>query len=324
MKKIIGFALSLMILFLIVPFGSSSAYSGGALDGKVLQIGTSFTTNTSSTDLITDGDEGTSITVAPGQYVWYAFNSGELAKITHYQLKASGTTLDIKYVRLDGTSAVYHSTPISTGVKTSHNSTYNDIVKVGFQNTGSTAINVFEFDLFVIFQETVPAAPSSLIAIGMNDAIQLSWNPVSNATNYSIKRSIIAGGPYEVIATNITGTSYLDSNVVHGETYYYVVSAQNTVGNSGDSNEASAKLITLGRGILTITMSNGLEKEYDLSIPEINAFIDWYDAKDVGSGPAKYKFIKTWNKGPFKTRTEYVIFDKILTFDVDEYDVVTP
>lgn len=67
-------------------------------------------------------------------------------------------------------------------------------------------------------------------------------------------------------------------------------------------------------------MTNGLEKEYDLSIPEVNTFIDWYDAKDAGTGPVKYKFVKTWNKGPFKTRTEYVIFDKILTFNVDVYE----
>lgn len=45
------------------------------------------------------------------------------------------------------------------------------------------------------------------------------------------------------------------------------------------------------------------------------------DAKDAGTGPAKYKFVKTWNKYPFKARAEYVIFDKILAFDVDEYEV---
>ncbi|QJD87600.1 bacterial surface protein [Cohnella herbarum] len=78
------------------------------------------------------------------------------------------------------------------------------------------------------------------------------------------------------------------------------------------------------RALLTITMTNGLEKEYDLSMAEVNAFISWFDAKDAGSGPAKYKFVKTWNKGPFKSRAEYVIFDKILTFDVDEYDVTSP
>jgi N-acetylneuraminic acid mutarotase len=75
------------------------------------------------------------------------------------------------------------------------------------------------------------------------------------------------------------------------------------------------------RAILVITMTNGLEKEYDLSMAEVNAFIQWYDDKDQGIGPAKYAFIKTWNMGPFKARTEYVIFDKILTFEVGEYDI---
>ncbi|BBI32662.1 Kelch repeat-containing protein [Cohnella abietis] len=79
-----------------------------------------------------------------------------------------------------------------------------------------------------------------------------------------------------------------------------------------------------GRALLTIYISGGQIKEYDLSAAELNAFITWYDTKDAGTGPAKYKFIKTWNKGPFKARTEYVIFDKILTFDVDEYDAVNP
>ncbi|WP_219640644.1 discoidin domain-containing protein [Cohnella sp. CFH 77786] len=79
-----------------------------------------------------------------------------------------------------------------------------------------------------------------------------------------------------------------------------------------------------GRAIITITMVNGLEKEYDLSMDEVNSFIAWYDAKAAGTGPAKYAFTKTWNKGPFKARTEYVIFDKILTFNVDEYNPITP
>ncbi|KKC49547.1 galactose oxidase [Paenibacillus sp. D9] len=66
-------------------------------------------------------------------------------------------------------------------------------------------------------------------------------------------------------------------------------------------------------------MVNGLEKEYDLTVQEVSAFIAWFDTKDAGTGPAKYAFNKTWNKGPFSERTEYVIFEKILTFNVDEY-----
>ncbi|MNC51032.1 hypothetical protein D3C75_1003070 [compost metagenome] len=79
-------------------------------------------------------------------------------------------------------------------------------------------------------------------------------------------------------------------------------------------------LVDNGRAILTIYLTNGTEKEYDLSMTEVNGFIDWYDQKDAGVGPAKYAFTKTWSKGPFIKRTEYVVFDKILTFNVDEYE----
>ncbi|WP_270619779.1 bacterial surface protein [Paenibacillus macerans] len=79
-----------------------------------------------------------------------------------------------------------------------------------------------------------------------------------------------------------------------------------------------------GRAILRITMLTGLEKEYDLSMQEVNAFINWYDTKDAGSGPSKYAINKHKNNiGPFNKRTDYVIFNNILTFEVNEYSAVT-
>lgn len=76
------------------------------------------------------------------------------------------------------------------------------------------------------------------------------------------------------------------------------------------------------RAILLITMTTGLEKEYDLPMSDITSFLNWYDARDAGTGPAKYSINKYGNnKGPFSKRTEYVIFDKILTFEVNEYSI---
>ncbi|MFB5763845.1 hypothetical protein [Paenibacillus medicaginis] len=75
------------------------------------------------------------------------------------------------------------------------------------------------------------------------------------------------------------------------------------------------------RAILVITMVNGLEKEYDLSLSEVNSFIDWYDAKDAGSGSSKFAIDKHNNNiGPFKSRIDYVIFNNILTFEVNAYN----
>ncbi|MFJ2043888.1 discoidin domain-containing protein [Paenibacillus taichungensis] len=74
------------------------------------------------------------------------------------------------------------------------------------------------------------------------------------------------------------------------------------------------------RAILVVTMTTGLEKEYDLPMSDVNAFLIWYDARDGRTGPAKFAINKySNNKGPFSKRTDYVIFDKILTFEVSEY-----
>ncbi|MFD1461852.1 hypothetical protein ACFQ5D_10610 [Paenibacillus farraposensis] len=74
------------------------------------------------------------------------------------------------------------------------------------------------------------------------------------------------------------------------------------------------------RAILTVTMDNGFDKEFDLSKKELNAFIAWYDAKDAGRGPSFFAIDKhNNNKGPFSNRKDYVIFNKILTFEVSEY-----
>ncbi len=76
------------------------------------------------------------------------------------------------------------------------------------------------------------------------------------------------------------------------------------------------------RAILTITLVNGTEKEYDLPMSEVESFLNWYDQRDAGRGPGSYAIDKHENnKGPFKNRKDYVIFDKILTFEVNEYDV---
>ncbi|EPD88670.1 MULTISPECIES: PQQ-binding-like beta-propeller repeat protein [unclassified Paenibacillus] len=75
-----------------------------------------------------------------------------------------------------------------------------------------------------------------------------------------------------------------------------------------------------GRALLVITLMNGTEKEYDLSMKEVNQFITWYESKAKGTGPVSFAINKhDNNKGPFKQRNDYIIYDKIITFEVNEY-----
>ena len=56
-----------------------------------------------------------------------------------------------------------------------------------------------------------------------------------------MKRSSTSGSPYDVIATNLSVTSYIDTDgLVAGMPYYYVVSASGIGGEGQDSMETSA------------------------------------------------------------------------------------
>lgn len=75
-------------------------------------------------------------------------------------------------------------------------------------------------------------------AVAGDAHVALSWNRVTGANSYSVKRSSTIGGPYTDVAT-VTGLGYTDTAVVNGSTYYYVTNAVNAVGASPDSLEVS-------------------------------------------------------------------------------------
>jgi cellulose 1,4-beta-cellobiosidase len=50
----------------------------------------------------------------------------------------------------------------------------------------------------------------------------------------------VVEGPYTALTPNPTTTSFTDTNVTNGTTYFYVVAANNAVGGGDDSNWVSA------------------------------------------------------------------------------------
>lgn len=86
----------------------------------------------------------------------------------------------------------------------------------------------------------IPAAPAALLASPGDGAVPLRWQQSFGATGYTVMRSTFSGGPYTAIATNIQGSSYVDSSVSNGMTYYYTVTAANPAGTSARSPEDSA------------------------------------------------------------------------------------
>jgi hypothetical protein len=94
-------------------------------------------------------------------------------------------------------------------------------------------------------QTTAPAKPSGIMANRSNkDSVSLSWNPSFGATSYTVYRKKVNGfgmsSDYVTIAENITSPYFLDKSAkLHtGSTYSYIVSANNTIGESPKSFEA--------------------------------------------------------------------------------------
>ena len=85
----------------------------------------------------------------------------------------------------------------------------------------------------------VPAAPTGLQATAGNAQVSLSWTASAGATGYHVKRSTTSGSGYAQIAAPTT-TSYTDTGLTNGTTYYYVVSALNAAGEGANSSQVSA------------------------------------------------------------------------------------
>jgi hypothetical protein len=96
----------------------------------------------------------------------------------------------------------------------------------------------------VQYCETLPDAPGALAATPGNAQISLTWTAASGATGYSVHRATTAGGPYTTLQRELIATSFTDTGLTNGTAYYYVVTATNGVGESPNSNEASATPVT--------------------------------------------------------------------------------
>ena len=94
--------------------------------------------------------------------------------------------------------------------------------------------SLWEFEVF----GTVPT-PTDLTATAANTQVALSWNASPGATSYNVKSAAVSGGTYTTVA-NVTTTSYTNTSLFNGTTYYYVVSALNTFSESANSTEVSA------------------------------------------------------------------------------------
>ena len=86
----------------------------------------------------------------------------------------------------------------------------------------------------------IPYVPTTLAATPSATQVSLTWKASSMATSYNVLRSTTGGSGFVTLASGVTATSYTDTTVTAGTTYYYEVSATDSQGTSAPSAQVSA------------------------------------------------------------------------------------
>ncbi|MGW0331057.1 alginate lyase family protein [Streptomyces sp. NPDC003011] len=86
----------------------------------------------------------------------------------------------------------------------------------------------------------VPTAPAGVTATGEGGSVTVRWLPSAWASTYTVRRATVPAGPYTEIGSAVDGTLYADDGVRPGRTYFYTVTAANSLGSSGESSPVPA------------------------------------------------------------------------------------
>ncbi|GJM22797.1 MAG: hypothetical protein DHS20C15_27120 [Planctomycetota bacterium] len=119
-----------------------------------------------------------------------------------------------------------------------------------------------------------PAAPTGLVATGQAGAVDLDWddNSEPDIFGYRVQRSTSMGGPYTDISGLVAVSDYLDSAVIPGTTYYYVISASDTSGNPSNISGEDSATPLMGVAAAALPWIN--ELHYDNASTDVGEFIE--------------------------------------------------
>jgi len=223
----------------------------GTLD-RTLWVASSSTSGVDSPANALDGNLTTRWSTdsyqVPGQ--WFAVDMG--APNTFTQLVLNGINSANDYPRgyqvnvsADG---VNWGNPVATGTGTYNITMINFAAQsaryIRITQTGSANGTFWSIDEFNVLG-TVPTVPAGVLATAISSSgVNLSWAASISASGYNVKRATVHDGTYAIVATNLASLNYTDTGLAAGTTYYYVITATNSYGESSNSTEVSAQPLT--------------------------------------------------------------------------------
>jgi len=182
----------------------------------------------------------TGVAVVPGtqqaDVSWTPTTGDAGAGVTGYNVKISSISTGGWSTRGSPTTSPFTVTPITTGQPFYFVvSAYDGLPSCDSANS-SPAVSAQSC--------SGSSAPTTLTATPDSAGnVTLTWTSVSGAATYNVSRGTTKGGPYTVVVSGLSATSYKDSPPVPSNgsaTFYYVVRANTGSCNSPYSPEATA------------------------------------------------------------------------------------
>src|SRR5437879_5691839 len=212
---------------------------------------------------------------------WQAPSSNGGSPITNYKIYRSSTSGTEGLLTTVGNVTSYNDTGLASG--------HTYFYKVTAVNSIGTSPQSNEASATTL---TMPSAPQNLQATPRNSNLTLSWQaPSSNGgspiTNYKIYRSSTSGT--EGLLTTVGNvTSYTNTGLASGHTYFYKVTAVNSIGTSPQSNEASATTLTMPSAPQNLQATAGIR----------NVTLSWQAPSSNGGSPiTNYKIYRSTSSG---------------------------
>ncbi len=129
-------------------------------------------------------------------------------------------------------------------------------------DTVTVTCQVDHFTKFAVLASTDSTAPNPLTNVtatdkGTGGAVTLAWTNSTSAdfASVTIYRSTVDGQIGSAVKTGATGTSYDDTGLTNGTTYYYTLKAVDK--SSNESTGVSVKSTPSASGTTTVTNSSG-------------------------------------------------------------------
>jgi fibronectin type 3 domain-containing protein len=169
--------------------------------------------------------------------VRYAFGPGLFPSVTNRQmgLMVNGVvfTRTMRFT-ITGSFTTYQDSTLQVNL----NAGKNSIVLFAVTDHGISRVDTMTLSPA---SASSPAGPTNLMATAGNGTVALSWTGSAGATSYKVYRGTVSDGESltAIATTSSSTTTFTDTGLTNGKTYFYNVDAVNSVGTSPDSNEVS-------------------------------------------------------------------------------------